>query len=63
MIMNNCDCIPLHVYMYIYRLFTSIEILSGERMIILHAGFEAGFVPGAELVFKARSQQAIIIMR
>ena len=35
--------------------FEKINLFIGERLIILHAGYNEGFVPNAEVVFRALS--------
>ena len=44
-------CILLSVDFTLHR----INLLICERMIILHAGYNEGFVPNAEVVFRALS--------
>ena len=45
-------CILLSVDFTLHKinLFISTKIFSGERMIILHAGFNEGFVPNARKI-------------
>ena len=44
-------CILLSVDFTLHR----IDLFIGERMIILHAGYNEGFLPNAEVVFRALS--------